>query len=49
MKLGDIPFFPFHFDDLIIEMNLTVVHDQLRGLWGGSGLVGEVFNVYIVD
>ena len=30
-------------------MNLTVVHDQLRGVWGGRGLVREVLNWYIVD
>ena len=48
MEVLDRPFFPRHLYVLIIKTNLTVVHDQLRGVWGGRGLVREVRDRNIV-
>ena len=48
MELLDRPFFPRHLYILTIEINFTVVHDQLRGIWGGRGLVREVHDGNVV-
>ena len=49
LELLDTPLFPNHLDLLAIEINLTVVHDELRRVRGLRRLVREVHDVDVVD
>ena len=49
VELRDRPLFSGHLNVLPVQPDLTVVHDELRGVWGGRSLVRQVHDIHVVD
>ena len=49
VEILDRPLFSGHLDVFTVQIDFTVVHDELRGVWGGRSLVRQVHDIDAVD
>ena len=49
LELLDAPLFPNHLNVLVVQVNLTIVHNELGRARGRRRLVWEVHDRFVVD